>query len=372
MHIVIAPDSFKESLPAYEVAQALKIGFQEALPEATFDLIPLGDGGEGTLDALIDGLNLSKHKLIVTGALGEDVEVDYASDSQLAVFEMAAICGLGKVPKEARNPLTLRTEGVGQMISHLIKQGVKEIMIGVGGSATNDGGIGMAAGLGYHFFDEVGRIVEPIGENLGKIRKMTSPSLDLSRVKLTIITDVKNPLCGQSGATYTFAAQKGLTEDQFGQVDQAMASFYQLVNSEVLSLEGAGAGGGMAAGLVTFANGQIVSGIDAVLDVLDFDRHVQNADLVIVGEGRMDKQSLAGKAPIGVARRTPDGIPIIAICGSLKEDLPAFPIENIIAAFPIIAGVDSLENTLAHARPNLIRTAQNIGNLLREIEKSKS
>ncbi|WP_019782063.1 glycerate kinase, partial [Streptococcus sobrinus] len=166
------------------------------------------------------------------------------------------------------------------------------------------------------------------------------------------------------GATYVFAAQKGLAEADFAQVDRAMESFYQLVNPTVFELAGAGAGGGMAAGLVTFAGGQLVSGIDAILDLLDFDQKVKEADLVLVGEGRMDKQSLAGKAPIGVARRTPAGIPVIAVCGSLREDLPDFPVENIVAAFPIISEVVSLENILASASQNLERTACNIGNLL--------
>ena len=366
MHILIAPDSFKESLSASEVAKAIQKGFQKALPEATFDRMPIGDGGEGTLAALAEGLHLESHSHTVTGALGQAVQAHYATNGHLAVFEMADICGLEKVPLVKRNPLTLTTEGVGEMLAHLIDLGITDIMVGVGGSSTNDGGLGMAAGLGYHFFDEAGQELAAIGDNLGNIVRFfrDSNSPDLSQVTLTIITDVTNPLCGPKGATYIFAGQKGLPKTDFAHVDKAMEQFYRQSFPELLDLGGAGAGGGMAAGLVAFAGGKIISGIDAVLDVLDFDRRVQAADLVIVGEGRMDQQSLSGKAPVGVAIRTPKGTPVIAICGSLKDDLPDFPVANIQAAFPIISGVDSLEKTLAKAPQNLERTAQNIGNLL--------
>ena len=187
----------------------------------------------------------------------------------------------------------------------------------------------------------------------------------LGNLDIQILTDVMNPLCGENGATYVFGGQKGLPDLLFSQVDQAMATFYKQANPTIFSLAGAGAGGGMAAGLVTFAHGKIVSGIDTCLNLLDFDNRVKKADLVIVGEGRMDQQSLSGKAPIGVARRAPINIPVIAICGSLRNDLPDFPVENIQAAFPIISQVEPLIITLDRAEENLVRTAQNIGNLLR-------
>lgn len=299
MYILIALDSFKESLSALDAAKAIQRGFKKALPNATFDLMPIGDGGEGTLETLTDGLHLRRDSHIVTGALGQPVEAHYATNGQLAVFEMADICGLEKVPLDKRNPLTLTTKGVGEMIGHLVDLGIKEIMIGVGGSSTNDGGIGMAAGLGYRFFDESGQEVAAVGDNLGNIVRFfrDSNSPDLSQVTLTIITDVTNPLCGPKGATYIFAGQKGLPKTDFAHVDKAMEQFYRQSFPELLDLAGAGAGGGMAAGLVAFAGGKIISVIDAVLDVLDFDRRVQAADLVIVGEGRMDQQSLSGKAP---------------------------------------------------------------------------
>lgn len=366
MRILLAPDSFKESLSAQEVAEALARGFEKSQLDCQLVSLPLGDGGEGTVAALVASLGMCYQHLEVSGPFGQPCQLAYAVKDDLALVEMAELVGLAKIPLDQRDPLSVSTFGLGQLLAHLAVTGFKRVMIGVGGSASNDGGLGMAAGLGYEFFDEANQKLEPLGCNLGKVARFSDSQVpeQVKKLELTIITDVTNPLCGPQGATYVFAAQKGLAEADFAQVDRAMESFYQLVNPTVFELAGAGAGGGMGAGLVTFAGGQLVSGIDAILDLLDFDQKVKEANLVLVGEGRMDRQSLAGKAPIGVARRTPAGIPVIAVCGSLREDLPDFPVENIVAAFPIISKVDSLENTLASAYQNLERTACNIGNLL--------
>ena len=364
MRILIAPDSFKESLTAKEVALALKLGFEKALPDTEFDLMPIGDGGEGTLDALAENLNLEKKSIKIPHTYTSDGSVSFASNGQTAVFEMAAICGLEQIPKDKRNPLALTTQGVGELIVHLVQSGIRDFIIGVGGSATNDGGIGMAYGLGYRFYDSQGQELEPIGANLGLIKKVSSKNkIDLSGVTIHLITDVDNPLCGQDGATYIFGGQKGLAPSQFKKVDQDMTQFYENFAPEVLKL--AGAGGCMAAGLVAFAGAEIKSGIDFVLDCVDFDQRVKEVDLVIVGEGRMDSQSLSGKAPVGVARRTPSAIPVIAICGSLKDDLPDFPVAGISAAFPIIGQVLELDQVLATAKENLYRTGLNIGNVIK-------
>lgn len=366
MRILLAPDSFKESLSAQEVAEALASGFEKSQLDCQLEALPIGDGGEGTVAALVASLGMCYQHLEVSGPFGQPCQLAYAVKDDLALVEMAELVGLAKIPLDQRDPLSVSTFGLGQLLAHLAATGFKRVMIGVGGSASNDGGLGMAAGLGYEFFDEANQKLEPLGCNLGKVARFSDSQVpeQVKKLELTIITDVTNPLCGPQGATYVFAAQKGLAEADFAQVDRAMESFYQLVNPTVFELAGAGAGGGMGAGLVTFAGGQLVSGIDAILDLLDFDQKVKEANLVLVGEGRMDRQSLAGKAPIGVARRTPAGIPVIAVCGSLREDLPDFPVENIVAAFPIISKVDSLENTLASAYQNLERTACNIGNLL--------
>ncbi|HFI0635052.1 TPA: glycerate kinase [Streptococcus suis] len=366
MRILIAPDSFKESLSALEVAEAICKGFSKVYPKAVFDLLPLGDGGEGTVASLAHALSLKVRQTVVTGPFGDKVEVSYAMGEGMAVFEMAAIVGLASIPLSKRNPLEVSTKGIGELLVHLVQAGARQIYIGIGGSASHDGGIGMASGLGVKFYDQEGEEVEPIGAHLGKIKSFSTEEMliNLSQVSIDLVTDVDNPLCGPQGATYVFAGQKGLASTEFKRVDEEMARFYNIVNSEILDVNGAGAGGGMAAGLVQFAGARIQKGIDFVLDQLGFDQRVAQADLVIVGEGRMDAQSLAGKTPVGVARRTPAGIPIIAICGSLKDDLPDFPFENICAAFPIISEVDSLENTLKNAEKNLIRTSEQVARIL--------
>lgn len=366
MRILIAPDTFKESLTAAEVAKAIKQGFSKVYPQASYDLLPLGDGGEGTLDSLTQALGLEKYQTEVTGPFGDKICVTYAMRDGLAVFEMAEIVGLASIPLEKRNPLLVSTRGVGELLVELVQKGANQFFIGIGGSASHDGGIGMAAGLGVKFYDREGQELEAIGANLGKIADFSTEDmgLELSAVQIDLITDVDNPLCGPQGATYVFAGQKGLAAEEFDRVDDEMAAFYNSVNPEMLAVRGAGAGGGMAAGLVQFAGARIQTGINFVLDQLDFDKRVAEADLVIVGEGRMDAQSLAGKTPIGVARRTPIGIPVIAICGSLKDDLPEFPFENICAAFPIIASVESLEDTLQKAEKNLVRTAEQVARIL--------
>lgn len=367
MHILLAPDSFKESLSAKQVAESLKKGFQKALPNSTFDLLPIGDGGEGTMDTLAGVLDLTEYQTQVTGPFGQPVSVSYYQKDQMAFFEMASLVGLGSIPAEKRNPLELETRGIGELILQLVGQGVKTLCVGIGGSATNDGGIGMAAGLGVAFYDEQGHLLRPVGASLGRVARIDTSAVPkaLQDIDLQVLTDVTNLLCGSQGATYIFGGQKGLNPLLFPSVDQAMQKFYQLVDSRMLTLEGAGAGGGMAAGLVAFAGGQITSGIEKSLDLIDFDRKVQTADLVVVGEGRMDKQSLSGKAPVGVAKRTPAGIPVIAICGSLGADLPAFPSHHIDAAFSILTGPCEIAEALAQAESNLISCARNIGNLLK-------
>lgn len=366
MKIVIAPDSFKESLPASEVAKAIKRGLQKVLPESECLLLPVGDGGEGTVDAIKSALGLEEHTTLVTGPFGDEVQMPYVYKETLALFEVADLIGLAKISIEKRNPLKIQTKGIGQLILHLIEHGMKEIYIGVGGTSSNDGGIGVASGLGYQFYDEDGMELEACGQSLFEMSRTLDKSVVTipTDVRIKILADVTNSLCGPHGATYTFGKQKGLNPAQFHEVDDAIENFYRKVAPEILSLEGAGAGGGIAAGLCAFAGAEIVSGIETCLDLIDFDKKVVNADLIIVGEGRLDSQSLSGKAPIGVAKRTPNGVPVIAICGSLAEDLPPLPFENIVAAFSILEKSEPLEESLKKAAVYLENTAANIGQVL--------
>ena len=252
------------------------------------------------------------------------------------------------------------------MIRHLIAKGIKEIYIGVGGTASNDGGLGIAVDLGYQFYDSDGNVLPACGQSLLNLDSVSIENRYKipEDVHIRILADVVSPLCGPQGATYIFGKQKGLQPTMFAVVDQPIQDFYEKISPATLEIKGAGAGGGIAGGLCAFAQASIVSGIDTCLDLIDFDKKVADADLVIVGEGRLDSQSLAGKAPIGVAKRTPVGVPVIAICGSIAEDLPSLPFENIQAAFSILEKSEPLEDSLKNASLYLEHTAANRGHLL--------
>lgn len=366
MKIVIAPDSFKESLTAEEVAEAIKRGFQQSIADVECLLCPVGDGGEGTVDAIRHSLDLEEKWIQVTGPFGPKEAMRYFQKEQLALFEVADLVGLGKIPLEKRDPLQIQTRGIGELIRHLIAQGIKEIYIGVGGTASNDGGIGIAAGLGYQFYDTDGNVLPACGQSLLKLASVSTENrYEIPEdVQIRILSDVVSPLCGSQGATYTFGKQKGLDPAMFAVVDQAIQDFYEKVSPATLEIKGAGAGGGIAGGLCAFAQASIVSGIDTCLNLISFDKKVSDADLVVVGEGRLDRQSLAGKAPIGVAKRTPVGVPVIAICGSIAEDLPSLPFKNIQAAFSILEKSEPLEDSLKNTSLYLEHTAANIGRLL--------
>ena len=366
MKIVIAPDSFKESLSAEEVAEAIKRGFQQSIADVECLLCPVGDGGEGTVDAIRHSLDLEEKWIKVTGPFGQKEEMRYFQKSQLALFEVADLVGIGKIPLEKRNPLQIQTRGIGELIRHLIAKGITEIYIGVGGTASNDGGIGIAAGLGYQFYDKDGNVLPACGQSLLKLASMSTENrYEIPEdVQIRILADVASPLCGPQGATYMFGKQKGLDPARFADVDQAVQDFYEKVSPATLEIKGAGAGGGIAGGLCAFAQANIVSGIDSCLDLINFDKKVSDADLIVVGEGKLDRQSLAGKATIGVAKRTPVGVPVIAICGCLAEDLPSLPFENIQATFSILEKSEALEDSLKNASLYLEHTAVNIGRLL--------
>ena len=366
MKIVISPDSFKESLNAKEVAEAIKRGFQQSIADVECLLCPVGDGGEGTVDAIRHSLDLEEKWFQVTGPFGQKEAMRYFQKGELALFEVADLVGLEKIPLEKRNPLQIQTCGIGELIRHLIAQGIKDIYIGVGGTASNDGGIGIAAGLGYRFYDRDGNVLPACGQSLLNLTSMSTENhYEIPEdVQIRILADVVSLLCGHQGATYTFGKQKGLDPTMFAVVDQAIQDFYEKASPVTLEIKGAGAGGGLAGGLCAFAQANIVSGIDTCLNLINFDKKVSHADLVVVGEGRLDCQSLSGKAPIGVAKRTPVGVPVIAICGSITKDLPPLPFENIQAAFSILEKSEPLEDSLKNASLYLEHTAANIGRLL--------
>ncbi|MGE7879928.1 glycerate kinase [Peribacillus muralis] len=373
MKVVIAPDSFKESLPADEVARAIQAGFQSIFPQAEYHLLPIADGGEGTVKALVSAHKGRIESIFVTGPLGIPVEANiaFSNEGKTAFIEMAEACGLHLVPIDRRNPLHTTSFGVGELMLHALNQGAAELIIGVGGSSTNDGGVGMASALGYEFFDEQGKTVKGNGKDLFRITSLSDRNRDrrLDSVKITVAADVDNPLTGKNGATYIYGPQKGLPKEMLNEMDQAMGRFYQIAGSfmkaDVSSLPGSGAGGGMGAGLLLFTGAQLKKGIDLVLEQLKVKEICQDADIVIVGEGKIDGQTIFGKAPAGVAKCAPRKAKVIAICGSVGEGSEALYNHGFTAIFPTIPAMLPIENILSGAFANIERTSRNVAALLR-------
>lgn len=374
MKIVIAPDSFKESLSAMEVAEAIETGLKKVLPDAEYVKVPMADGGEGTVHSLIDASQGCLKTVAVTAPLGNKVQAQFgiSGDGKTAIIEMAAASGLHLVSPERRNPLLTTSFGTGELILSALDEGVQKIILGIGGSATNDGGAGMLQALGAHFADGSGNPLGFGGGALAHIEQADFSGLDsrLRDVDFEVACDVDNPLCGEKGASAVFGPQKGATAAMVAELDAALASFAAKVRAatgkNIKDHAGAGAAGGMGGGLLTLPNVHLRAGAQIVLEAVGLARYVKDADLVITGEGRMDSQSAHGKTPIGVAQVAKQyGKPVIAIVGCLREDYEVVYAHGIDAVFPIIRQLGSLETVLANARDNLISTAQNVARLYR-------
>ena len=322
---VVVSDSFKGTLSSGEICAIAQRVIPRHFPACEVVCIPVADGGEGTVDCFIRSMGARRVEVTVTNALGERSPAAYARLGELAIIEMAAAAGLPQVGAR-RCPGTATTYGVGELIAHAVGSGCKRILLGLGGSATNDGGCGCAAALGVDFFDADGRSFIPAGDTLGLIERIDAGKAAalLQGVELKIMCDVTNPLYGPTGAAYVFAPQKGADEEQVKSLDAGLRHFGDVIRSQlgrdVSAMPGAGAAGGMGAGCVALLGGTIQSGIDAVLDVTGFDRQLEGADLVITGEGRIDSQSAGGKVVSGVAKRTSaKGVPLIAIAGGIAD-----------------------------------------------------
>ncbi|GAB1653219.1 glycerate kinase [Mannheimia haemolytica] len=372
MKIVITPDSFKESLTALEVAQAIQQGFARVFPEAEYQLVPMADGGEGSVQSLVDATHGSLQKISVIAPLANEVEGFFglSGDQKTAFIEMAAASGLHLVPMEQRNPLVTTSYGTGQLIKAALDLGVEKIILGIGGSATNDGGVGMLQALGAKFLNAEQREIGFGGEALSQIQQIDLSGLDsrLKQVEFEVACDVDNPLCGKRGASAIFGPQKGATPEMVKMLDHALLHFAETVKSqlgiEIAEKVGAGAAGGMGGGLLLLPNVTLRSGVQIILEATELAEKLADADLVVTGEGRMDAQSIAGKTPIGVARAAKQfGKPVIAIVGSLKEDYPVVYQHGIDAVFPIIRQVSNLEAVLKSGKENLISTAENVARL---------
>lgn len=369
MKIVIAPDSYKESLSALEVASAIEAGFREIYPDAEYIKLPVADGGEGTVEAMVAATQGRVVEVAVTGPLGEPVQGFYgiSGDESCAFIEMAAASGLELLPPAARNPLKTTSWGTGELIRHALDLGVSRIIIGIGGSATNDGGAGMVQALGAQLLTADGQPIAPGGAGLSTLAKIDISCLDprLAQCRIDVACDVTNPLIGDEGASAVFGPQKGATPEMVTQLDRALAHYAEQIAQEldldVLTLEGGGAAGGMGAALYAFCGAHLRPGIDIVTDALHLDALVADADLVITGEGRIDSQTIHGKVPVGVARVAKRyQIPVIGIAGSLTADVGVVHQHGLDAVFSVLHRICSLDEALAEAGTNVRMAARNI------------
>ena len=373
MKIVIAPDSFKESLTALEVANAIETGFKRIFPNAEYVKLPMADGGEGTVQSLVDATQGRLIEAEVTAPLGNQVKSFFglSGDGKTAIIEMAAASGLHLIPMDKRNPCQTTSFGTGDLIKQALDLGVQHIILGIGGSATNDGGAGMLQALGLRLLDKNGQSIGFGGAALSNLAEIKMADLDprLQHVQIEVACDVNNPLCGERGASAIFGPQKGATPEMVKELDAALAQFAEIAErdcgKQIKEQPGAGAAGGMGGGLLLLPNVQLKAGEQIVLDNLKLAEQVKEADLVITGEGRMDAQSILGKTPIGVARAAKQfNKPVIAIVGCLREDYDVVYEHGIDAVFPIIRSLSDLPTILKQGEQNLISTAQNVARLL--------
>ncbi len=328
MKIVIAPQGFKAGISGLEAAEAIARGVAAVVPDAETVLAPVADGGDGTLNALVDATGGQVFTSTITGPLGQPLEGRWGvmGDGSTAVVEMALASGLALVPQRRRNPRVTTTAGTGEILKEALDRGYTRVIVGLGGSATNDGGAGMATALGARFLDSEGRPLPPGGSALARLDRIETQGLHPALGQATIIaaTDVTNPLCGPDGASAVFGPQKGANPEMVQELDAALANFARVVardlHRDVSEQPGAGAAGGLGAGLMAFAGATLQSGIDMVCEVLEFDALLQGADLVITGEGRADRSTIFNKAPAGVARHAQaQGVPTVLLAGSLGQ-----------------------------------------------------
>ncbi|MEG2217071.1 MAG: glycerate kinase [Clostridia bacterium] len=376
MHrVLLAPDSFKGTMRADEICEIWKEVIIKYDPKADIHCMPMADGGEGLTEAYLRALGGERIPVMVTGPLEQKVDTFYGClPDGRAVIEMAAAAGLPLAG--ARNdPMTATTFGVGEMLMDAARRGIKQVLLGLGGSATNDGGIGMAAALGYQFYDELGNLLQPLAKNLGRVFHVRRPD-HLPALQVVSACDVNNPLCGADGATYTFGQQKGVTEEQLPVLDAALANFacvlHKDLHVDVLEIPGAGAAGGLGAAVIAFLGGRLKPGIELMLDAYGFDALLNGSDWVFTGEGRIDGQSTRGKVPSGVGLRCKAaGVPCIALCGSIGEGAERIYDCGITAYFSAVSGPMDLASIRQTCRADMRRLMDAVMRLLLHEERKQ-
>lgn len=370
---VVAPDSFKESMTAKEVCDAMEKGIKKADSAAEVIKVPMADGGEGTVDSLVDATNGQRVIVEVTGPLGNKISAYYGilGNGTTSVIEMAKASGLEIVEKKKRNPMITTTFGTGELIRHALDHNVKEIIIGLGGSSTNDGGSGMAQALGAKLLDQNNNQISFGGGNLDKLDKIDISDLDsrLQDVKIILASDVTNPLIGKDGASRVFGPQKGATPEMVEKLENNLQHYAKIIkrdlNKDVASVSGAGAAGGLGAGLMAFTTCKMRQGVDIAIEVTKLEEKVKSADYVFTGEGGTDFQTKFGKTPYGVAKLGKKyHKPVISLAGYLGEGIDSLYSEGFTAIFGIIPGACDLSTALKNGPSNVARTTENIVRLL--------
>ncbi|MBW3624557.1 MAG: glycerate kinase [Armatimonadetes bacterium] len=367
MVILVAPDSFKGSLTAEQAAQTIAEGVLRVLPDAEIDLLPIADGGEGTTDALLRAAGGERQEIRVTGPLGEPVESFYGrlDGGRTAVMEAAAACGLTQVPTHRRDPRVTTSRGLGELMVAALKDRPERIILGIGGSATNDGGSGMLRALGAKFLDARGDPLSEGGAALSRLARidMSGWSWPEDGLEILVASDVTNPLCGKNGASAVFGPQKGASPEVVAELDRALERFAQVsaqtLGRDLADAPGAGAAGGIGYALLAFLGAKLRPGVEIVLEATRFEERAARADLVVTGEGRLDTQTGMGKAVLGVAQAGQRaGTPVIALAGSLSGDLSALKDEGLCAAMSIATGPSRLEEMMEDGRELLTAAAE--------------
>jgi glycerate kinase len=372
VRVVIAPNAFKGSLSALEAAQAMAEGVRTATPDADLVLIPIADGGDGTVDALVAATDGEHRTRRVRGPRGDPVDADYGliDRGSTAVIEMAKAAGLALLPPEKRDPRVTSTYGVGELLQHAHDEGARHFIVGIGGSATNDGGAGLAQALGYHLLDEQGHELPAGGLALKRLARIHLGGVHANwkDAVVEVASDVTNPLTGPTGSSAVYGPQKGATPEMVNELDAALHRLAEVIHRDlgvdVETLPGAGAAGGLGAGLVAFAGARLRPGAEMVIENLKFDERLAGADLVITGEGRLDSQTARfGKGPAAVARHArAAGIPVIGIAGSLADETELqLLFDGLMATVVEPSGID---HALAQAHPLLARAATRVMRLL--------
>lgn len=381
MKVVVAIDSLKGSLTSLEAGRAIQQGILRAIPSAEVWVRPLADGGEGTVEALVLGMDGRIEKTLVTGPLGRPVECSYGilEESKTAIVEMSGAAGITLVPEQERNPLNTTTYGVGQVIRDAIAKGCRHFIVGIGGSATNDGGIGMLQALGFGILDKNGTQAAYGAKGLKDIADITDTSVipELKECTFRIACDVTNPLCGALGCSAIFGPQKGATPGMIVQMDQWLQDYAALAARRFPNADaeqaGTGAAGGLGFAFLTFTNARLESGVSIILEETRLEEYVKDADIVVTGEGRLDAQTIMGKAPSGVAGiAKKNGKPVIAFSGSVSQDAGSCNAGGIDAFFPILRQVVTLREAMDRhtAEENLTATAEQVFRLIRRVSES--